>query len=64
MRVSAIEPPTPLAYARHGRARASGGARLSDLVTADSPDVLEIREKYGLSQAKFAALLGTRVDTL
>ena len=31
---------------------------------ADEPDVAAIREEYGLSQAKFAALLGISVRTL
>ena len=31
---------------------------------ADEPDPAEIREQYGLSQAKFAALLGISVRTL
>ena len=47
-----------------------GGAILRDEKEAsrtfvvDEPDVAAIREGYGLSQAKFAALLGISVRTL
>ncbi len=47
-----------------------GGAILRDEVEAsrtfdfEDPDVAAIREEYGLSQAKFAALLGISVRTL
>ena len=47
-----------------------GGAILRDEVEAaritdfDDPDVAAIREEYGLSQTKFAALLGISVRTL
>ena len=32
--------------------------------TVEEPDVADIRERYGLSQSKFAALLGISVRTL
>ena len=35
-----------------------------DLVGAESPDVAALRARFGLSQAKFAALLGISVGTL
>lgn len=47
-----------------------GGAILRDEVEAarntnfDDPDVTAIRDEYGLSQTKFAALLGISVRTL
>ena len=47
-----------------GRLKPARVTRLSDLVTADTPDVARIRERYGVSQARFAALLGISVDTL
>ena len=36
----------------------------SQTFVVDEPDVVAIREEYGLSQAKFAALLGISVRTL
>ena len=47
-----------------------GGAILRDSRSAgrtfefEEPDVVAIRDEYGLSQAKFAALLGISVRTL
>lgn len=47
-----------------------GGAILREEVAAsrttdfEDPDVAAIREEYGLSQAKFAAILGISVRTL
>ena len=38
--------------------------RLDDIVDAETPDVAALRARFGLSQAKFAALLGISVATL
>jgi putative transcriptional regulator len=49
---------------REGGAILRGEAAASREFTAREPDVAAIREKYGLSQGKFAALLGISVRTL
>ncbi|MFQ5891087.1 MAG: helix-turn-helix domain-containing protein [Gemmatimonadota bacterium] len=40
------------------------GGKASRAVEIEEPDVAAIREQYGLSQEKFAALLGISVKTL
>lgn len=47
-----------------GRRKPARVTTLADLIGADTPDVAAIRATFGLSQAKFAALLGISVDTL
>lgn len=47
-----------------GRLRPGRVTRLEDLVHADTPDVAALRARFGLSQAKFATLLGISVSTL
>lgn len=47
-----------------GQLKPSRVARLEDPVHADTPDVAALRARFGLSQAKFAALLGISVSTL
>ena len=49
---------------REGGAIVRGVKNPSRSWVADHPDVASIRERYGLSQAKFAALLGISVRTL
>ncbi len=46
-----------------GRRKPSRVTRSEDLVRG-APDVAALRADFGLSQAKFAALLGISVDTL
>lgn len=47
--------------AERGRTRPARLTRASDLVATD---VRALRDRFGLSQSKFAALLGISVDTL
>lgn len=47
-----------------GRLRPVRVVRARDLVGPDAPDVAALRDRFGLSQSKFAALLGISVDTL
>lgn len=47
-----------------GRLRPARVTRPDDLVRAENPDVAALRARFGLSQAKFAALLGISVSTL
>jgi putative transcriptional regulator len=47
-----------------GRLKAARMTRVEDLLSADPPDVAVLRARFGLSQAKFAALLGISVNTL
>lgn len=47
-----------------GRMKPSRIVHAADLVNADTPNVAELRSRFKLSQAKFAALLGISVDTL
>ncbi len=49
---------------REGGAILRGGREGSRIFLAKEPDVAAIREEYGLSQTKFAALLGISVRTL
>ena len=49
---------------REGGAILRGEAEASRTYEIEDPDVATIRESYGLSQAKFAALLGISVKTL
>jgi putative transcriptional regulator len=46
---------------QRGRRKASRTVRTEDLL---APDVAALRAHFGLSQSKFAALLGISVDTL
>ena len=43
---------------------AKGEMQPSRLFTVESPDVKTVREKTGLSQAMFAAMIGVKVKTL
>lgn len=47
-----------------GRRKPARVARSRDLLTGPAPDVAALRAQFGLSQSKFAALLGISVDTL
>lgn len=47
-----------------GRLRPARVVRARDLVGPDALDVAALRDRFGLSQSKFAALLGISVDTL
>jgi len=49
---------------REGGAILRGGAAPARESTIGDPDVAELRAEYGLSQEKFAALLGISVRTL
>ena len=49
---------------KEGGAILQGEADPSRQVAFEAPNVAEIREEYGLSQTKFAALLGISVRTL
>ena len=49
---------------REGGAILRGEREAASETRFDDPDVVEIREEYGLSQAMFAALLGISVRTL
>jgi len=53
-----------VASVREGGAILRGQAEASRAFVVEEPDVAAIREEYGLSQAKFAALLGISVRTL
>ncbi len=53
-----------VASVREGGAILRGEKDAARTYAADEPDVAMIREEYGLSQAKFAALLGISVRTL
>ncbi len=53
-----------LASVREGGAIVHGVKEPSRWWVIDDPDVASIRAHYGLSQAKFAALLGISVRTL
>lgn len=53
-----------VASVREGGAIVRGEAEASREFVVEEPDVAAIREEYGLSQAKFAALLGISVRTL
>lgn len=43
---------------------AKGEMQASRVFTVESPDVKMVREKTGLSQAMFAAMIGVKVKTL
>ncbi len=47
-----------------GRRKPSRVTRGEDLLASEPPDVAALRAHFGLSQSKFAALLGISVDTL
>ena len=49
---------------KQGAAIMKGEAKPGRTFTFDKPDVQAIRQQYGLSQAKFAQLLGISVSTL
>ena len=49
---------------KEGGAILQGETDPSCKIGFEAPNVAEIREEYGLSQTKFAALLGIRVRTL
>ncbi len=49
---------------REGGAILKGKRKAARAWSVDDPDVVAIREAYGLSQAKFAALLGISERTL
>jgi putative transcriptional regulator len=49
---------------RQGGAILRGEIAPARTYTVHDPDVAEVRERYGLSQAKFAGLLGISVRTL
>lgn len=49
---------------KEGGAILRGEKRAARETRVEDPDVVAIREGYGLSQAKFAALLGISVRTL
>jgi putative transcriptional regulator len=49
---------------REGGAILRGEKEASRTWVVEDPDVAAIRDRYGLSQAKFAALLGISVRTL
>jgi len=49
---------------REGSAILRGERKPSRAFRIDEPDVKAVREQYGLSQAKFAALMGISVGTL
>ncbi len=49
---------------KEGGAILQGETDASREVAFEAPNVAEIREEYGLSQTKFAALLGISVRTL
>lgn len=49
---------------RQGGAILRGEQRASRMVQVDEPDVRAVREGYGLSQSKFAALMGISAATL
>ncbi len=53
-----------VASVREGGAVLRGEKAAARSHTAKEPDVSAIRDEYGLSQAKFAALLGISVRTL
>ena len=53
-----------VASVREGGAVLRGEKAATRTYTSDEPDVAAIREEYGLSQAKFSALLGISVRTL
>jgi len=53
-----------LASVREGGAILRGERKAAREFRFEEPDVAAIREEYGLSQAKFAALLGISVRTL
>ena len=53
-----------VASVREGGAILRGEAEASREFVVEEPDVAAIRDEYGLSQAKFAALLGISVRTL
>ena len=47
-----------------GHVRPTRVTRPDDLLRAENPDVAALRARFGLSQTKFAALLGISVSTL
>lgn len=53
-----------VASVREGGAVLRGQTDVSRPIVGDELDVAAIRDEYGLSQAKFAALLGISVRTL
>ncbi|MCH7565171.1 MAG: helix-turn-helix domain-containing protein [Gemmatimonadetes bacterium] len=53
-----------VASVREGGGIFRGETDVSRTFVATEPDVVAIREEYGLSQTKFAALLGISVRTL
>lgn len=53
-----------VASVREGGAILGNEKEASRTFVVDEPDVAAIREEYGLSQTKFAALLGISVRTL
>jgi len=53
-----------LASVREGGAILKGKRRASRVFCMTEPDVKLLRERYGLSQPKFAALMGISVATL
>ena len=53
-----------VASVREGGAILRGAVDASRITDFEDPDVAAIRDEYGLSQTKFAALLGISVRTL
>jgi putative transcriptional regulator len=49
---------------REGGAILRGECQPSRLTRLDEPDIRRLRERYGLSQSKFAVLMGISVGTL
>jgi putative transcriptional regulator len=47
-----------------GRRKPSRVTRSEELLATTTPDVAALRAHFGLSQSKFAALLGISIDTL
>ena len=47
-----------------GRTKPARVVRAEDLLSSERPDVASLRARFGLSQAKFATLVGISVKTL
>jgi len=59
-----VESVTQMKAIEAGRRPPARVVRGEDLVRTGTPDVAALRARFGLSQAKFAALLGISVATL
>jgi putative transcriptional regulator len=59
-----VESVTQMKAIQRGRLKPGRLTRAADLLRETTPDVAALRARFGLSQSKFARLLGINVSTL